>query len=273
MKKVIDIEERIPSMRERRKKRANRKFFFVVSLFVIALLLVLYFQSQLSKIDDIKVTGAYLHEKDYYIEKSGLGQGDKLWGFTKKNVKQRLEQVDGVKAIEIERRGLRDVAISLEEWKPIAYVENDDKYGILLENGTVFIPEKLLLEEDAPILNGFIDGEVQSRISTQLNNMEDSTYQLISEIIYTGTEDEPDRITVYMNDGYEVKALLTTFSEKMAYYSEIVAQLSEEEKGVIDMEVGTFFTPYSQVYGVGEIDYEDDNEDVEGIDVEEEGHG
>lgn len=251
MKKVIDIEEKIPSMREKRKRKANRKFYFVVGLFVIALLLVLYFQSPLSKIENIKVTGAHINEASAYLERSELQSGDGLWGFTKKNVKKQLEKIEGVQNAEVSRVWFRDVTIAVEEWRPIAYMEIDDQYELLLENGDVFKPEKLLIEEDTPILNGFTNRENQNRVTEQLKKMENNVYQLISEIIYTGTKDNPESITVFMDDGYEVKALLPTFADKMVYYSEIVSQLTGEEKGVIDMEVGTFFTPYSQIYGVG----------------------
>lgn len=252
MRKVIDIEERIPSMREKRRKKANRKFFFVVGLFVIALLTVLYFQSSFSKIDKVEVKGAYLYDKNDYLQRSGVQSGDKLWGFTKNNVKNKLEEMDGVQKVEVARKWFRDVAISIVEQRPIAYLEIEDKYGILLDNGEVLQPEELVIEENAPVLNGFTNTDLQKQVTTQLTSMENDVYQLISEIIYTGTEDMPDSITVYMNDGYEIKALLSTFADKMVYYSEIVAQLANEEKGVIDMEVGTFFTPYSQVYGVEE---------------------
>ena len=33
MEKVIDIEERIPSMREKRRRKTNRKFIFIVTIF------------------------------------------------------------------------------------------------------------------------------------------------------------------------------------------------------------------------------------------------
>lgn len=69
MKKVIDIEERIPSMRERRRRRANRKFIFIVSIFLVALLSILYFQSSFSRIGKIQLIGASIHEPSVYLEK------------------------------------------------------------------------------------------------------------------------------------------------------------------------------------------------------------
>lgn len=249
MRKVIDIEEKIPSMRKKRRRRANRKFYFIVSLFVVALLVVLYFQSPLSKINRVQVAGAHLNDSSFYSEKSGLQLGDSLWGFKKKNVYKQLEQVAGVQKVEVSRVWFRDVLISIEEWRPIAYIEVDEQYGLLLEDGYVFKSDKQLLEEDAPIINGFTNKENRARIIEQLQKMENDIYQLISEIVYTGTKDNPESVTVFMDDGYELRALLPTLAEKMIYYPEIVSQLTGKEKGVIDMEVGTFFTPYSKVYG------------------------
>lgn len=266
MKKVIDIEERIPSMRERRRRRANRKFTFVVAIFLIALLSILYFQSSLSKIGKLTVIGANIHEPSYYLEKSGIQEGEGLWSFSKKTVKEQLIKVEGVQEIEVSRKWFHNVELTVVEWRPIAYIENDGRFGLLLESGEVFTPEQLTPEEDAPILNGFSDAKVQSRLTTELKKMENNIYQLISEVIYTGTDAEPNHITVFMDDGYEVKVLIPSFAEKMAYYPDIIAQLNGTEKGVIDMEVGTYFTPYSQVYGLEEIEVVEatEEEEIEG---------
>ena len=60
---------------------------------------------------------------------------------------------------------------------------------------------------------------------------------------------------------FEVRAIIPTFAEKMDYYPEITAQLNGFEKGVIDMEVGTFFTPFSEMYGPSEEEDEVAEED------------
>ena len=252
MKKVIDIEERIPSMRERRRRRANRKFIFIVSIFLVALLSILYFQSSFSRIGKIQLIGASIHEPTVYLEKSSLQEGEALWSFTKKKVKERLAEVEGVQEVEVTRKWFRDVKIHITEWRPTAYIEKDGRYDLLLENGEVLKQAKVSPESDAPILNGFEDEEIQVKLTAQLENMENNVYQLISEILYTGTKIEPNHITVFMDDGYEVKVLIPTFAEKMVYYPQIIAQLGGDEKGVIDMEVGTYFTPYSQIYGLEE---------------------
>ena len=53
MDKVIDIEERIPSMRDKRRRKTNKKFLFMLTVFIAALLVILYFQSPFSKMEEL----------------------------------------------------------------------------------------------------------------------------------------------------------------------------------------------------------------------------
>lgn len=245
MEKVIDIEERIPSMRERRRKRTNKKFLFVFSIFLVALLIALYFQSSFSKIDQIIIKGATLHDASFYEQASGLIKGESIWSFDKDDVSERLAGVDGVHKVNISRRWINHVQIDVTEWEPIGYVEKKGEYQLLLENGEAFSASAEFPISEAPILNGFDDKEILKEMTEQLLDLDDSIYHLISEIIIT----DRDLLTIFMDDGYEVHAIISTFAEKMTYYPEIIAQLDGVEKGIIDMEVGTYFTPYTRVYG------------------------
>lgn len=252
MDKVIDIEERIPSMREKRRKKTNKKFLLIIAIFIIALLLLLYFQSSFSKVGEIDVKGAHLHNADYYIEKSGISSGIGYWSFTTSMVKDKISSVDGVKEVSVSRSLLRDIEISITEWKTVAYIENKGEYSLLLENGDIFSSEQI--NANIPILNHVDDASIRKKITSQLLKMDNEVLSVISEIIYTGSEDDQDTITVYMDDGYEVHAIIQTFADNMEFYPEITSQLEGLEKGIIDMEVGTFFSPFSEVYGDGEAE-------------------
>ena len=119
-----------------------------------------------------------------------------------------------------------------------------------------FSTELVSPDAEIPVLNGFDNPEVREQMSVELMKLESNVYQLISEIIFSGDDEDLESLTVYMDDGFEVRAVIPTFSERMEYYPEITAQLTGLEKGVIDMEVGTYFTPYSKVYGPVEEDEE-----------------
>ncbi|BAQ10430.1 cell-division initiation protein [Bacillus sp. OxB-1] len=261
MDKVIDIEERIPSMRKKRRRRTNKKFLFILTVFVLALLAVLYFQSSYSKLDQIHVVGAQLHDSEDYVKQSGLLEGDPVWGFGIEEIEQAVSRMDGVRKVEVSRKWLRDAEIAVVEWKPVAYLFDGTQYELLLENGDLF-KEGVKMETEAPILNNFDDAAIREEMTGQLLQVDSDVYDAISEIIYEGTEDDSDRLRVYMNDGYEVRAVISSFADKMNYYPQVTAQLQGHEKGVIDMEVGTYFTPFSEMYGL--------NEEGESIDEENE---
>ncbi|KLD61000.1 cell division protein FtsQ, partial [Lactiplantibacillus plantarum] len=64
----------------------------------------------------------------------------------------------------------------------------------------------------------------------------------ISEIKFAPNKANPERVHLYMNDGNEVYATISTFASKMAYYPGIVAKM--KTKGVINLEVGAYSYPF-----------------------------
>lgn len=252
MEKVIDIEERIPSMREKRRRKTNKKFLFVLTIFVTALLIIFYFQSPLSKVKGITIKGASLHDAEFYKEQTRLAEGQSLWGFKTQIIEHSLGEFDVVKEAYVSRKWPNDIEVSIVEWGTLAFIEERESYDLLLESGELFPIDRLSPEADVPILKGFTNPDVRKQMSTQLMKMDKSVYHLISEIKFTGTEEDLESLTIYMDDGYEVRAVIPTFSKMMAHYPNITAQLDGLEKGVIDMEVGTYFIPFSEVYGLGE---------------------
>lgn len=263
MEKVIDIEERIPSMREKRRKKANFKFIFIIAIFLFALLVILYFQSSFSRINSIHVKGGTLHETTFYEEESGLSIDGSFWDFSTKGVKQELEKIDSVEEAKVSRKWINNVEIAITEWQTVAYVENAGRYNALLENGEVFSEEIIVPENKAPILNGFTDEKIRDRMTKQLLKMDKNVYAVISEVIFTGSDIDQDSITAFMDDGYEIHAAIPSFAEKMAYYEDIISQLTDHEKGVIDIEVGTFFTPFTKKYGNAEEEEEEEDDEID----------
>src|SRR4051794_2450462 len=132
MDKVIDIEERIPSMREKRRRKTNKKFLFMLALFVGALLAILYFQSPFSKVGEINVSGAVLNEQTFYKEQSGLTEDNPLWSFRTEEIEETLSAIDGVQQADVSRKWFRNIEIIITEWEPVAYIEENGQYSLLL---------------------------------------------------------------------------------------------------------------------------------------------
>lgn len=253
MEKVIDIEDRIPTLKKRRKKRTNRKFIVLILLFFLVLSVLLYFQSPYSDIKSIHVKGSALVNESYYIEASKIVEGHSLWGFKVKDVEQALKKDEWVQDVEVKRTWLRNVTIEVKEWKKVAYLAESGTYYPLLENGKRFEQANDNIPIDAPVFIGITDEKKINKLVEQLALLKPEVLALISQINSNESETNPNAIRLYMNDGYEVRAIIPTLAEKLNYYPSMVAQILDLEKGVIDLEVGSSFKPYNEAYSQLEL--------------------
>ena len=114
MEKIIDIEDRIPTLKERRRRRTNKKFSILLFLFVTTLLIVLYFQSSYSQIQKIALDGEKLVSKQFYIEESTLIIGESMWSFNESKIENLLAKNAWVKSAQVKRKWLTSVHRSEE---------------------------------------------------------------------------------------------------------------------------------------------------------------
>ncbi|MFF6015032.1 cell division protein FtsQ/DivIB [Lysinibacillus fusiformis] len=267
MEKVIDIEDRIPTLKKRRKKRTNRKFIVLILLFFIVLAVLLYFQSPYSNINKITVNGAKLVDNEHYVETSTLALGKSMWGFKIEDVENLLLKDKWVKEAHVKRNWLRGVTIDVKEWKKVAYLAGDGTYYPLLENGERFEQKGNDTPIDAPVFIGITGEKTIKKLVAQLAQLKPEVLALISQVNTNSNDTNPNAVKLYMNDGYEVRAIIQTLADKLNYYPSIVAQIANLEKGVIDLEVGSYYRPFNEEYNKISIEMEA-NEDGEMVDQE-----
>ncbi len=258
LEKVIDIEDRIPTLKKRRKKRTNRKFIVLILLFFIVLAVLLYFQSPYSKINNITVNGARLAEEPYYLKASTLATGKSMWGFKAEDVEKLLLKDKWVKEAHVKRKWFQGVTIEIQEWKKVAYLAGDGTYYPLLENGKRFEQAGDDIPIDAPVFIGITGEKTIKKLVKQLAQLNPEVLALISQVNTNSNEINPNAIKLYMNDGYEVRAVIQTLAEKLNHYPSLVAQIPNLEKGVIDLEVGSYYRPFNNAYNQTNIDLDQD---------------
>lgn len=250
MDKVIDIEERIPTLRERRKKRTNRKFVALLFIFLTLLAVLLYSQSKYSEIRTITIEGAVLFDEESYQAASELNIGDSMWSFDAGAVAQQLEKLEWVEEATVKKNWLTGVEIDLQEYIQMGYLDRGNSYQIVLSNNLAL--EQPVTIVNGPIYSNFENEKKRKKLIDQLIEVDPQVLQLISQIILNPEQKDADYVTLYMNDGNEVHGILSTLAEKINYYPSVIAQLEDGQQGVIDMEVGIFFRSYADVYGFAE---------------------
>lgn len=236
--KVITLEDRIPKIKQKRKQKTNRRIIAYVSFFFLIILCIVYFQSPLSKISSIKVTGNVNLATNEIIKLSGLSKGTSFWGIDKDEVIDKIEAHKEVKSVSLIKKLPNKVQISILELKRIAYIATGDSFYPVLENGYVMSSlNNNELPSNAPILfNWKKDSEIKEMV-TELDKLPEAIQNSISEIHLDPKDTDPWRIRLFMTDGYEVVGTIRGFAENMTNYPAIVKELDSSVKGVIDIEV------------------------------------
>ena len=125
------------------------------------------------------------------------------------------------------------------------YLEKDNVFYPVMENGKILKNRKVTeVPVNAPILFKFKEGKILNEMIAGLNGLPEAIVNSISEIHYAPKKTDEFHISLFMNDGFEVSATLRTFSDKMAHYPSIISQLDPNQKGIIDLEVGSYFKAY-----------------------------
>ncbi|MBT2756106.1 cell division protein FtsQ/DivIB [Mesobacillus foraminis] len=259
--KIVSIEERIPKLKLQRRKKANRRLIIMLILFFTLILCIIYFQSPLSKVKSFSVHGNDSYTADEILKFSEISSQSNIWKINRNEAESKLEKLPEIKNAEVTVRLPNTVKIELKEYEKLAYLSKGKDFFPVLGNGEILGND---LSEDmpvnAPILIGFKEGKALDEMISSLERLPDEILSSISEIHYKPSKTDAYRINLFMNDGYEVNATLRNFTEKMTHYPSIISQLDPAQKGVIDLEVGSYFKAY-QAEEAEEVELKKESED------------
>jgi cell division protein FtsQ len=243
--KIVDLEDRIPKLKEQRRRKANRRLIFLLFLFFTMIAVVAYVQSPLSHVKKISIKGNDLLSTNEIISVSHLSKKTNIWSVKKDSIASNLQKVNVIKEAKVNIIWPNTVLIEIEERKKIAYLESDNSYFPVMENGKILKDREVVeIPINAPILFKFKEGAILNETVSALLELPDGVLNAISEVHYTPKETDQYHITLFMNDGFEVSATLRSFSKKMVHYPSIISQLDPNKKGIINLEVGSYFKAY-----------------------------
>jgi cell division protein FtsQ len=243
--KIVALEDRIPKLKEQRRRKANRRLIILLFLFFTMIAVVAYVQSPLSHVKKITIKGNELLSTDEIIKITKISKDTNIWSVKKDTISLTLKEMNVIKQAKVTIKWPNTVMIEIEERNKIAYLESDESYFPVMENGKVLMDRDVAeIPVNAPILFEFKEGAILKEMVTALDELPVEVLNAISEIHYTPKKTDQYHISLFMNDGFEVSATLRSFSEKMIHYPSIISQLDPSIKGIIDLEVGSYFKAY-----------------------------
>jgi cell division protein FtsQ len=226
----VIYDERIPRIKEQPKKmKSNLRFLLFLLLFFIFIICVLYFQSPLSKLNDIKVSkGTILSERDLLLQ-AQIEKGMSYYNFRTSTVQNMLEQMIEIEQVTVKRVFPNKLAIEFTEHPVVAFwLKDNELYPVLSTGHILFARPWNDGRVQHPILSGWPTKEGVIELSAEINKLPTSVQRHISEITLTPIMSDPYRLSLYMTDGYEVRTSIRKFAENMSWYPHIVEQAKED---------------------------------------------
>ena len=246
-KKVVSIEDRIPKLREARRKQANRRFIFYLTSLLVLIIFVVYLQSPLSYVREVKVNGSQFVSEEIILKQSKLSTEQSLWSFQLEDIEANILALPEIKSADVRRIWTHTVTIAVTEHKKIAYIDQGGHLSPLLESGhTLEHVEKVDYKGDAPLLIGFDDEDIRRLMIEGLQALPPYLLSHISEIHHRPTEANPYLVHLNMIDGFELLTTIRGFSEHLKAYPSVVSQLDKEHPGLIEIDhSGAIFNQFT----------------------------
>ncbi|TMW73127.1 cell division protein FtsQ/DivIB [Alteribacter natronophilus] len=244
-KKVVDIEGRIPTIKERRRQLANRRLIVYVSIFFLLMMAVVYFQSPFSQVKSVKVQGNTHVSNDLITEISGLLDEVSIWRYDRQSITAALEEHPEISSVSLSRRLPNTVVIDVREYGRVAYIEQQGSFMPMLETGVVLTETDGDVQPyDAPAVYNFSEGEQLREMASELRKLPPSLHRRIAEVHLEPAENDPVRLVVFMTDGFEVHSTMRNFSERILPYPAVADQLEAGAAGIIHMRMTPYFESF-----------------------------
>ncbi|UKS30271.1 FtsQ-type POTRA domain-containing protein [Paenibacillus sp. HWE-109] len=229
--------------------RTNRKLLIFLFLFFITILVILFFQSSLSRISTIDIQGNELMASDAIGQASQVAVGDRFFAVSSTTIQQRIATLPMIKTAEVKKHFPGVIRITVQEFPKVAFQIGTEgrKQAVLADGAVVELAAGSSVPLDMPILTGWTDGDPnKAALCKVLGEIPESALSDISEIKPDPSESYPDKIKLYTRSQFEVYTTIAYLPEKIDNLPAYIASLQEDHitSGVIKMLEVEYHAPF-----------------------------
>ncbi|MFD2116219.1 cell division protein FtsQ/DivIB [Paenibacillus yanchengensis] len=239
------MDKQLPVLQEPEvKKKINKKLLFILILLFLVLLAVLFFNSSLGKISDIRISGTALTKHTEIVQVSGLAKGDAFFQTSSSKIKKRLLTLPEVQSAEVSKKFPGVIQIKIIEQPTVAFdiAEDGTLYAILASGTSVPIDHTKDIVMDKPVLTGWLaDDPIKQQLAEQLALIPAKQLSDLSEIIPVPSNAYPDRIRMYTRTQFEVITAVSVLPDKIDALNAVIEQ---QEPGKITMLLADTYVPF-----------------------------
>lgn len=240
------LNKNLPEIKQRQKTGNRKRFLSIVIPFSLVLLACLYVISPLSKVTKVTVRGNQELTAKQVEQATNLKPGRYIWNTTRhpeQTLKMARQNNKQIKSLAVKITGWRSIKVTITEYPTIGLVNKHGHLERLLSNDQSVPAGKHI--DNFVYYSGFEKSPVHLKITArEIGELPRSIRYAISDVTYSPTDINPDRLRLQMNDGNTVYVTADELAKKMRYYPAIVSQMSG--KGVINLQYGAYSHAYEQ---------------------------
>ena len=205
----------------------------LIILFVIlAFIFLICFKLFTLRITNIFIDGnLYLSDQDI-IESANLSNYPRAIFTFSNSIKSDIVKNKFVKSVDVHKKGLTRVYISVVENKPLLFDQVSNK--TILSDGTS-VDEKF----NVPVLVNNIDSSIYEAFLEQFSLIDVDVFNSISEVEYTPNSVDDKLFLFSMNDGNYISVNLDKFSSVNKYFDMVVN--FNNHRGILYLDSGEYF--------------------------------
>ena len=232
----INSEKRHASITKIKRKR-RRELAFIILIFLIFISVVAFMYSPYMKIRNIEVQGYSQITKEEILTAGNINENIKTWSVKDSEVEKNIKDKFNIfKKVTVKSKIPSSIKIEVEEYRLIAQKKLDDGgYQIIMENGQTYNGQ-IRNSYNLPIVENFENNGKLEEVYKNLAHLKYEVLLQISEI----NNSENSEIIIYMKDGQKVKAVSSTFAEKLNYYDEISKYIKDKSKTILNLVNGAY---------------------------------
>ncbi|ASG80980.1 MULTISPECIES: cell division protein FtsQ/DivIB [Lactiplantibacillus] len=243
--KRLRIGDKLPKLKTQRRRLLFKRVAILMSIFLVGAAVAGYFISPLSHVQAVTVRGTNQLTTAQVKTATKIDTGVALWsviGHDQQTTKRARHAQPQIGKVTTQLVGYNRVRVTVKEIRIAGYLSTGQHYRRILENGLILKGTYSQPGGGSPIYANFKSGQRLEKMIAQYAKLSSAVKHNISEIKFAPNKSNPERVHLYMNDGNEVYATISTFASKMAYYPGISAKM--KSKGVINLEVGAYSYPF-----------------------------
>ncbi|MGX6962614.1 cell division protein FtsQ/DivIB [Vagococcus xieshaowenii] len=268
MLKKETFADKLPKIRQERRRRMLKRLSLILSMFLLVLLLTAYYVSPYSKVQTLEIVGNSSVTKQEIASATGLKKNEFFWNAYLNepiidNIKKALPRI---KSVEKSIYNVNNIKLNVTEYNELAYAKFEGKFYPILESGKILDKAVTSQNKSFTVFTNFSNDKQLERMLTIYLNMEDKIKNNLDEVVLNPSGKVRSRIVLRMKDGNQVIGSIKDLGDKIVYYPEISKEMTEP--GVIDMEAGIFSYSYTskeaseKLAGLGVVDKKESNKET-----------